>query len=236
MYIRNLLFTILLGAFFINSCTVSGATNIITINGEIHSNNADSVIQGNGNLKKEKRQLSRFNSVIVELSADTEIIQGQTPQVLIEAEENILPLISTEIKNHQLTISSHKGFVTQSGISVTVITPEVTNLEHLSSGDISLSNINQATLTILQNGSGNITAGGMVKTLRATLAGSGDLNLNSLKSTHTTAHLSGAGDINVHAETSLSATITGAGNITYYGSPMTIKEKIDGAGEIMPGD
>ncbi len=59
---------------------------------------------GEGNLLQESRAVSGFTTIVFRTDGALNILQGETESLSIEAAENILPLIDTEIKDGTLTI------------------------------------------------------------------------------------------------------------------------------------
>ncbi|VAW85539.1 hypothetical protein MNBD_GAMMA16-165 [hydrothermal vent metagenome] len=204
--------------------------SIVIDNNNIHS--ANTITTGIGKIIKEERNLPSFSIVDIRLSADIEIVQHPSRQLTISSNKNVLPLISTQVKDQTLVISNTASFISQEAISIKIKTPTLTSIQQHGAGTVNLYAINQPKLFIQLNGSGDITAEGKVSKLVALLNGSGDLNLGALHALHGQLDLAGAGDISITVENHFSATISGAGNITYCGSP-TIKQHIDGAGELI---
>jgi len=204
--------------------------SIVIDNNNVHASNT--ITTGTGKRITEKRSLPSFSIIDIRLSADVEIVQYPSHQLTISANKNLLPLILTQIKDQTLLISSTASFISQKPISIKIQMPTLTNVQQHGAGTINLYAIKQPKLFIQLSGSGDITAEGQVSGLVAVLNGSGDLNLKSLRAQDAQLSLAGAGDIGITVGNHLSATITGAGNITYCGSP-TIKQNIDGAGELI---
>ncbi|HNP99370.1 MAG TPA: DUF2807 domain-containing protein, partial [Bacteroidia bacterium] len=61
-------------------------------------------IEGSGNVITETRSLTTFNGIDLRNTANVYITQGDVQEVKIEAEDNIVPLILTEVKNDELII------------------------------------------------------------------------------------------------------------------------------------
>lgn len=70
-------------------------------------------VNGNGIMKTESRSVSKFTQISSTGSIDIRVRQGATTSLKLEAEENILPLIETEVVGNELKI----GFKSNTNIS-----------------------------------------------------------------------------------------------------------------------
>ena len=70
----------------------------------------------------------------------------------------------------------------------------------------------------------------------AVIEGAGSLHAEALRSRRCRIRISGSGDAEVFVSEMLDASIDGAGDIVYFGSPAGIKKRITGAGDIVSGD
>ena len=93
---------ILLVCLFFISCTIT--------------KNMDNVqVKGNGIFASEVRELNKFDEINIALGYNNITVNcGNEPSIHISGDENILPLITTEIRKGTLTISSDSTFDTKS--------------------------------------------------------------------------------------------------------------------------
>lgn len=67
-------------------------------------------VDGNGNVVNQPRVISSdFNSIEVSRAIDVELKMDQNPKVLVIADENLMDLITTEVKNNTLYITAKKN-------------------------------------------------------------------------------------------------------------------------------
>jgi hypothetical protein len=176
------------------------------------------VIQGSGNVTAETRQVSNFSQIKLSGIGDVSITQGDTETLRVEAEDNLIPYITTEVHGDALEI----GFMPNMPVNIWPTKPvkfyvtmkNITGLQARGSGNISADRIaaNQLQLTVF--GSGNITINQLdVKTLTNTLNGSGDILVEHLKAETTATVISGSGQCSLAGETTKQYTqITGSGD------------------------
>ncbi|KXK57266.1 MAG: hypothetical protein UZ07_CHB004000764 [Chlorobi bacterium OLB7] len=168
-------------------------------------------IEGNGEVTSQSRTLEPFHSIVVEGSMDVRLAQGGEQQLKLQAEENLLPIITTTVENGVLTISSTESYCTTKGVTVFATMPEVRSVAIEGSGDVTAegtivagsgagastgAGANPATgkLTFSIDGSGSINAPVQAGELRVSIGGSGDVFLKG-SSKAFTAEINGSGDI-----------------------------------------
>jgi len=215
------------------------------------------IVLGSGNVISEDRDVSGFSKVSVSGSGNLYIEQGDEESLTIEAEDNILPFITTEVSGNTLKI----GFKT--GINITTnITPtkniefylRVKDLDSISasgSGSINcsglstdnlsiktsgsrkvdMSNLKATSIDINSSGSVNITLTGTTDNQNIKTSGASKYFAEELKSKSCIIDASGSSEIIVNVSDDLNVTISGSTKVTYVGSP-TITQKTSGSAAI----
>lgn len=217
-------------------------------------------IEGNGHLKKETRSLpGNYTAVSSSGSWDVMIAYGESSQIQVEADENLLPYIETKLEQGRLEIRSKKGANIRSGNKITVYV-SVTRLTGISlsgsgniigegkfsndgstefrvsgSGNVKLAlhSIRKAELGI--SGSGNIRLSGTASEVDVRISGSGNADCSNLISDNASASISGSGNVKLNANTSLDAHISGSGTIIYRGAASDIRKHVNGSGKVVKG-
>lgn len=192
------------------------------------------VVKGSGNVVSETREVSGITSIVLEGSADVNVTFGTTESLVITGEDNIIPLIETNVQNNQLTIKT-KPLTTYSTTKPVVVNVTVTTLKGVSisgSGNITVPDMNSDTIHVDLPGSGTITLAGIVNSLDFDIGGSGNIFADELKAKSAKVVLGGSGTIKVNASESLDATLSGSGNILYSGNPPKITKNVTGSGSI----
>lgn len=216
-------------------------------------------IPGSGNVQTETRAPSAFDAITVAYPADVVIRQGTDHSVEIEAEDNLLAQLTTEVVSGRLTIANRetewKARVNPSKpVNVIITVKDLREIEFsapvgtlevngLQAGTLklTLSGGAQMKLAALEldlldgtlSGAGDIQVAGTADEIRLLHSGLGNFNAGDLQSQKATVELSGMGNATVRVELELVATITGAGSISYYGQPR-VEQNIKGAGSVKP--
>ena len=211
--------------------------------------------KGSGNMVTQTREVSGFDKISVEYPARVFISQGSAETLTIEAEDNLLPGLKTEVKGDELRIYyKSKDGKRVHPTKAPVITITVKNLSALDfssagestvdgletkdldvslsgAGNLKLNDIAVTNLSINLSGAGSATASGTANDMSVNISGFGGFNGRDLKTNKADVNISGAGSATVSVEEELDATISGAGSITYYGSPEVVKN-VSGLGSV----
>jgi len=213
-------------------------------------------VPGSGQVESETRALKNFLAISIEYPAEVIVQQGAPESVKVEAEDNLLPQLSTEIRDGTLYIENNERDWSRrvdpsETVKITITVKDVHEIDFSSAGtlqvnglkteDLSLvlSGVGEVTLNKLEvgklesvlSGAGDIAANGTADEMQLTISGFGDFDAKDLKTLSADVHISGAGSADVSVKNDLTATVSGAGSINYYGSPH-LEQNISGAGSV----
>ncbi|MEO8087890.1 MAG: head GIN domain-containing protein [Bacteroidota bacterium] len=210
-------------------------------------------IEGSGKVVTENRTVVSFTGIDLQCSADVYFMQGDEQSIKVEAEDNIVGHIKTEVKNDELTINTDgTDFNSQKQIIVYVTVKELCKLELTGSGNmIGKSHINcdnmtlrvggsgditadvrSLTMTIKVSGSGNLQVSGTSTSTDIKIAGSGNVNARNLQTMNSSVSISGSGQSTINASDEVYVNITGSGDVQYVGEPLKLKTSITGSGNV----
>ncbi len=189
---------------------------------------------GSGTAASESRPVSGFSAVELAGVGTVVVEPGATESVSVEADDNILPMLTSDVAGGTLVLG------TEPGSSVSPRTPiryrvTVTDLSGLlvsGSGDITSAGAAGPALSVAISGSGTITAAGTTDRLSVDITGSGDFAGGSLTARDVDVTVSGSGTALVHASATLHASISGSGDVRYLGEPAVTKD-VSGSGEVV---
>jgi hypothetical protein len=187
---------------------------------------------GSGTMKLEKRNVPAFTAVDISGAYEVEIVVQPEQSLEVEGDDNLLPLIKTEVRNGVLSINNEKSFSTGHKLRVRISVPSLDGISTSGASDIVASNVKSGDFKIEASGAGNLEISGETRTLEVGMSGAGKLNAKDFRAEKVTINSSGAAEADVYASQELNADVSGAGNINYYGNPKTINEDRSGAGSI----
>jgi hypothetical protein len=183
-------------------------------------------------MKLEKRTVPAFTAVDISGAYDVEIVVQKEQSLEIEGDDNLLPLIKTEVSNGVLSINNEKSFSTKQKLRVRISVPDLDGVSTSGASDIVASNIKNDDFNINASGAGTIQVSGETTKLNIDISGAGEVDAKDLHAQNVSIDSSGAAEADVYASEELHIHVSGAGNVNYYGNPKTVTEDRSGAGTI----
>jgi len=201
--------------------------------------------KGNGVVVEETREITEeFTVVSASEGIDVFVTQGNDFDISVEADENIMDLIGTDIKNGKLKIHSIEN-IGRATKKVYVTLPTVTGL-HASSGahltaenmihadklDVDASsgamldaNVKVTDIEIDASSGANITLSGSAKEVYVDGSSGANIKANELMTLTCNADASSGANVSIHVQDNLTAEASSGGNISYKGEPNVQKNK-----------
>lgn len=189
-------------------------------------------VEGSGIIKTESRKVSAFTSIDISGSYIVEISSQEAPTLEISADDNILPVIITEVRGETLFIYNDKNLYTKTKLKVKASSMKIEKISASGANILKIYNLNNETLNIAQSGSSKTEISGQTKELYITLSGASNVNAKKLYSQKVKVDISGAANADVYATEELNARVFGAGKVNYYGNPKNVNRTIAGVGLI----
>jgi hypothetical protein len=159
-------------------------------------------VQGSGVRATEARDVAAFRSIALSGFEQVLVTIGDKTEVVIEADDNIVPLILTEVNNDTLHVFSKESYNSPLGVKLSIVTPAFQAVSLAGAGDVQVFKLQEKSFAVTIAGSGNVKAEGSAET--------------------------GSGNVKVNVADALSARITGSGDIHYKGNPR-VEQQIIGA-------
>lgn len=190
-------------------------------------------VKGSGQIITESREVSGFSSIDIMLGAELVLIQAPGETLTVEADDNLMPYITTEVTDGQLVVSTPDNISLQPSRTVQLyLTFEtLTSVDIYGSCAITAAELDLDELAITFFGSGSTAFTGRADHQTITVRGTATINNFDLASERVTVEIDGTGMIEVNAEETLDVSVAGSGNIRYTGDP-TITRDIRGAATI----
>lgn len=209
----------------------------------------ESYVDFNGYVQQEYRNVPYFDGIDVPSNVNVIIRQGNTKDIIVEADENTLFNVDTYVRKNTLIIRKVSGGGS-SPVKIYIQVPdlryigvsgngdvysetiwEVPNIELNISGngsiDMGLNVRDDVDVTL--SGSGKAFLEGDARRAFYHLSGSGVIQAFNLRTNRAEVFLSGSGNCEVRASASLYADISGNGAVYFRGFP-SIKTRITGNG------
>ncbi|WP_439131652.1 head GIN domain-containing protein [Polaribacter sp.] len=210
-------------------------------------------VNGNKNVITETRKVNEdFTKIKVSTGLDLYISQGSTPEIVVEADENLHEIIMTEINDGVLKIYSEKNIwrakarkvyvtlETLEGVTATsgadVYTKEMIQVNDIaikatSGADIRMS-LNANAVTSSATSGADIEITGVTNNHVSSATSGASIDAYDLQSKNVTVNVSSGADINIFASQSISAKASSGGDIDFKGSPKQVTKKSSSGGSI----
>ena len=190
-------------------------------------------VPGSGTITTESREVSGFTAVALAGSGRLVVEQGEKETLSITADDNLLPLITSEVKDGKLRLGlkSNTSIKPSKEIEFRVGVKSLDGVDLSGSGNIDLKDLKGQELKVGLSGSGNIRAGGEVEKLELRISGSGKSDTTGLKCKDATITISGSGNVIVATSEALDVKLSGSGSVEYVGEPR-VTQKISGSGSV----
>lgn len=231
----GLAFALLGAACFCLSMNAQATSFVVQQNNSIIVNGLtgdSAVVEGNGKTVSEVRTIGAVTEAKIDGAFHVTIALGQGASLVLEADENILPLIKTEVSGERLRIFPDGSFSTRTAVKVKLSLPKLFALSTAGSSTIAASGFDQESFEIHLSGSSKVTLAGKVHTFAGTLSGAGNLNAEPLDADAVSIDISGAGRCSTTAHRSVAAEVSGAGVIAVHGNPRQRSTHVTGAGRV----
>ncbi len=218
-------------------------------------NLGNQTIKGSGTLQSESRTVAGIQSVSLSGIGDLTIEVGTQEKLVIEAEDNIISHLTSEVKDGQLNLATEKGIniLPTKPIHYTLtITQPLTQLSVSGLGNINVQQLASNSLKFNISGSGNIVIdtittdsltveisglgsleikNGKATSQKIEISGSGSYTAPDLESETANVEISGLGSTKLWVTQQIDAKISGSGNIEYFGNPR-VQQEVSGLGKI----
>ena len=139
------------------------------------------------------------------------------------------PRLVVEVRDNELRIRNKPNDDDKTAPKVTVTLPALKRMRIAGAVEARLEDARGERLAIEVSGATKLVGTGEVKTLTLTASGASNLDLERLKSADTTLAASGAGSVKVFASERLTAQVSGATKVDYWGAPKQVTPSISGA-------
>ncbi|PKQ65435.1 hypothetical protein BZG02_00055 [Labilibaculum filiforme] len=208
--------------------------------------------KGNGNIQKQDREVGSFSAISASMGLNVYVLQGDKESVTVEADENLLEYIVTEVKENELILKVNGTIrrATKMDIYVTLVnineinvssgadfesrnTLELENLDiSVSSGADAKLELNAKELSCSVSSGANATLRGKADFFTGKASSGSDLQAKELIARSCRAKASSGGDVSVYASEEIEANASSGGDVSYYGNPTKVKVSDSSGGDV----
>ncbi len=187
--------------------------------------------KGSGNLKTETRDVRGFSSITLSGIGELTFAQSGTESLTIEAEDNLLPLLTSTVADDRLALGIKGSVQPTKPIHYTVTLKNFAGVEVSGTGNVTGRQIHANAIKVGIGGAGNVTLAGHATDAVVTLSGTGNYDAAELACDAVSVSMSGMGAGVVQAKDSLDVKISGMGKLEYTGDPK-VTQSVTGLGTV----
>lgn len=176
-------------------------------------------VKGSGHTATDTRPLTDFTSVETGGIFQVEIVAQKDYSVQVEADDNLLPLIKTEVDDGVLRIDTEGHFKTSSPIRIRITAPNIEMIDASGVSNITLSGVKNTELTVKGSGASKVIVSGESTKLIVDVSGATRVNADDLTAETAEIDASGACNISVNVSNEIQSDLSGASKVFYSGSP-----------------
>ena len=210
---------LIIGLIFSANCSFSGINNFTGT-------------KGSGTAKTETRNVAGFKKIEASGAVNVEVDTQKGFNVTVEADDNLLQFIKTEVSGDTLKIYSEGKISPTTKLNVKISMPEIEGLNVSGASDAKIMNVKTDSLKLKASGASEISLTGETKELNADASGASEINAENLKVENADVEASGASSADVSATNELNVEASGASKISYSGEPKSLKQNASGASSI----
>jgi hypothetical protein len=191
-----------------------------------------SLVAGSGVLKVVERTVPKFTAIEQDNVGVILITQGEAETLAIESDDNVLPVLMSEVRDGVLHLSVERGKgCTAHKLIYRITVRSLERLDLSGSASADIKNITGKRLGIGLAGSGSLTATGKITELSLIISGTSNVDARELFVERANVTLAGTGSATLAVNKELDATLTGTGSLRYSGGAR-VNSNITGTGAI----
>jgi hypothetical protein len=209
-------------------------------------------VRASGDVITETREVPDFTGIDLSGEGHVTIVIGDEFSLVISAEDNIMPLLTSEVNDDTLVLGASESINPSEEITYEVTMPLVSLLrvsgsgridatgstsddlaiDVSGSGAVQVDNLTVAGLEAEISGSGNVEVSGETDHLEVSISGSGSLDAEGLTARTGAVSVSGSGSVVVDVAEELEVDVSGSGSVEYVGDPPVLDVDVSGSGDV----
>lgn len=210
-------------------------------------------IKGSNNVISEERDISsNFETIKVQQGINLYLSQGNSTDLKVEADDNIIDILITEVKNDELNIYFDKNVYKAKARNVYLTTSDISRIRTSSGASVKSENTINTNNLNLDSSSGSsikihvnsnevksesssgasIHIYGKTNTFSANASSGSSIDADELTCVDAFANASSGANINVNVSGKLTANASSGGDIDYEGNPTNINKDTSSGGSV----
>src|SRR5262245_24209923 len=153
------------------------AVSLLMVLGGCHFNHG---VRGSGVRKTEKREVASFKAIDTSGAYEVEVTCQQPVALQIEADDNVLPLIQTDVRDGVLYVRNEKSYDSNQAVKLKISTPNLERLKSTGAGKFRVADVKNDKFSIESTGASAVSANGQTQSLEVHSTGAGQIDVGQL--------------------------------------------------------
>lgn len=188
-------------------------------------------VKGSGKREVQKREVAQFTSISTEGAFEIQVTCQKQPSLEIEADDNIIDLITTDVSNNVLRLSNSKGYSVSEPVKIKISVPNLEELSVTGAGSIDIKDMNNESFKIDSDGAPSITVAGTTKLINIDASGAGSIDTHKLRASRAVVESNGVSKVELDVKEQLDVKVSGPSTVFYRGDPV-VNKTVNGPGSV----
>lgn len=157
-------------------------------------------VRGSGTVTEENRDPGNFSSIRLSMEGTLHLSMGSSISLQVEAEDNLLEYIETNVMGGRLVIETRQGINLQptKPIHYSLTVPELNAIEITSSGDVEAGDLQSDSFSVEISSSGDVSIRNLVvDSVSVRISSSGDVSITNLAAESISVMISSSGNLEI---------------------------------------
>jgi putative autotransporter adhesin-like protein len=191
--------------------------------------------RGSGNLRSEVRNVGDFSGLDISGATHAEVTVGPAPSLKIEIDDNLLPLVATEVRGGVLHIHFTGPVSTKHDLRAWITTPHLERTSASGASELTVRGVRTKHMALSFSGASEGKLQGQAEAIELDTSGASQLDLRELPARTAAVEVSGASQLQLAVTDEIRGELSGASQLLYSGSPRLAVET-SGASHVHPAN
>jgi len=174
-------------------------------------------VQGQGPVTSETREIGAFSRIEASAGIRVVIRIGPAEAIEVSAQQNLLPVIATDLRGGTLSIEARDDFTTVEPVTVTVVIPALDGITLSGGARADIEGLDAESLELRIRGGAQVTAAGSVHRVALDADGGATARLEDLSIRAATVSIDGGATATLTASDEVTGTAAGGSRLTVLG-------------------
>ncbi len=174
--------------------------------------------KGSGDLVKQERSVRDFDGLKFSSAIKVDVVQGDDYSVVVEADDNIIDRVLTEVRGSRLVLSLDGNSFNNVTIRINITMPSLTQIVGSGATRATISGFNENSMEVKVSGASHLSfSNSSVGDLELDAAGASNVDLKDLRAQTADIDVAGASSVKLHVEKEVEGDVSGASSVRCSG-------------------